>query len=66
MFDKSLLLLHLSETQVGSPIMQSERDKFGVAGRAATNIAASTPAATELVKKRKITKRYQSSRSSSV
>ena len=54
MFNKSTFFSHLSNTpestiqEQGSPIMQSERGKFGIAGRGATNIAASTPAAVEL------------------
>tara|TARA_R100001015_G_C4609846_1_gene165152 strand:+ start:889 stop:1302 length:414 start_codon:yes stop_codon:yes gene_type:complete len=63
MFDKSTFFSHLSNTPkstiqemgpIGSPIMQSERGKFGIAGRAATNIAASTPAATELRRKQEL------------
>tara|TARA_R110002020_G_scaffold232274_2_gene443799 strand:- start:368 stop:772 length:405 start_codon:yes stop_codon:yes gene_type:complete len=60
MFDKSTFFSHFSNTpestiqEQGSPIMQSERGKFGIAGRAATNIAANTPAATELRRKQEL------------
>ena len=57
MFDKSTFFSHLSNTPkstiqemgpVGSPIMQSERGKFGILGRQATMAAAQNPQYLEL------------------